>query len=157
MFQFIAMNADFRLLLQTRQNLLARMEGLSLEQLNTIPEGFHNNLIWNAAHVLVTQQLLVYKMSGHTPPVSTDWISAYRKGTRPEGNMDAPTWEAVKSELISRVSESWEAYEKGVFRTYTPYDTSYGYRLENVEDAIRFNNAHEAMHLGTVIALSKLI
>jgi len=34
----------------------------SLEQLNKIPEGFNNNLIWNIAHCVVTQQLLCYKV-----------------------------------------------------------------------------------------------
>ena len=151
------MNSDFQLLLQTRKNMLGRLEGLSLDQLNAIPAGFNNSLIWNAAHVLVTQQLLVYKNSGLTPLVSADWIAAYRKGTRPEAPMDAASWEEVKSQLLSRVSESWEAYERGDFRAYTPYSTSFGYRIEDVDDALRFNNIHEAMHLGNVISMSKLV
>jgi hypothetical protein len=35
----------------------------TLEQLNKIPEGYNNNLIWNIAHVVVVQQMLVYKLS----------------------------------------------------------------------------------------------
>jgi hypothetical protein len=31
---------------------------------STIPEGFNNNLIWNIGHIIVSQQLLVYKLSG---------------------------------------------------------------------------------------------
>jgi len=36
----------------------------SLEELNKVPKGFRNNIIWNIAHCIVTQQLLIYKLSG---------------------------------------------------------------------------------------------
>jgi hypothetical protein len=39
------------------------LSGYNLDQLNTIPEGFNNNLIWNIGHIIVSQQLLVYKLS----------------------------------------------------------------------------------------------
>ena len=42
----------------------------------------------------------------------------------------------------------------GVFSNFTPYTTSYGYTLTCIEDAIHFNNTHEGMHLGVVIALN---
>jgi len=40
------------------------IEDFSLEELNKIPEGFNNNIIWNIAHVIATQQALVYGLSG---------------------------------------------------------------------------------------------
>ena len=48
----------------TRKNLLKYLNTLSIEELNIIPEGFNNNIFWNIAHVAVTQQILVYKLSG---------------------------------------------------------------------------------------------
>lgn len=54
------------LLNATRQNILTLMQGLSADQLNKMSAGFNNNLIWNAGHVLVTQQLLYYKLSHKT-------------------------------------------------------------------------------------------
>jgi hypothetical protein len=45
---------------RTSRNILSQMAG-TLEQLNKIPEGYNNNLIWNIAHVVVVQQMLVYK------------------------------------------------------------------------------------------------
>ncbi|PHO01645.1 damage-inducible protein DinB, partial [Rhodobacteraceae bacterium 4F10] len=58
------MNKQFEVLKRSRDLVLKRIEGLSLEQLHIIPEGFNNNIAWNVAHLVVTQQLLHYKLSG---------------------------------------------------------------------------------------------
>ena len=50
-----------------------------------------------------------------------------------------------------------EDYQKGIFTTYTDYLTGLNYPLRCVEDAIYFNNTHEGMHLGLVIAIKYLI
>ena len=61
---------------RTNRRLLQRiLDSHSLEQLNTVPEGFKNNLIWNIAHVIVTQQLLVYKLSGLPMMVDDDMVN----------------------------------------------------------------------------------
>ncbi|MBD1422623.1 DinB family protein [Sphingobacterium chuzhouense] len=35
---------------------LSYFENYSLDQLNKIPNGFNNNLIWNIGHIIVTRQ-----------------------------------------------------------------------------------------------------
>ena len=57
------------------------LEEISLDDLNKIPEGFSNNIIWNIAHVVVTQQLLVYKLSGLPMHVSEEMVAKYRNKT----------------------------------------------------------------------------
>jgi len=45
-------------------------ENYSLEQLNRIPDGFSNNLIWNIGHIIATQHKLIYigsEVEGHIP------------------------------------------------------------------------------------------
>ena len=58
------MKYHFETLNITRNNIINAIEGLSLEELNTVPKGFNNNVIWNVGHVVATQQLLCYKFSG---------------------------------------------------------------------------------------------
>ncbi len=53
------MNAIFTTWQTGRQLYLAFLEKYSLEQLNYIPEGFSNNLIWNAGHIVASQQKLI--------------------------------------------------------------------------------------------------
>ncbi|MFH5831956.1 DinB family protein [Halalkalibaculum sp. DA3122] len=47
-----------------RQRYLNAWEEHSLERLNTIPQGFNNNLIWSFGHIIVSQQALIYRLSG---------------------------------------------------------------------------------------------
>ena len=45
---------------QSSRNILHKfLINYSLEQLNKVPEGYNNNLIWNIAHIVVVQQMLV--------------------------------------------------------------------------------------------------
>ena len=50
-----------------------------------------------------------------------------------------------------------EDYHKGVFKTYNEYTTSYNVTLNNIEKAIMFNNVHEGLHLGYIMALKKAL
>ncbi|MEP0711071.1 MAG: DinB family protein, partial [Algoriphagus sp.] len=63
----------------------------SLAQLNKIPEGFNNNLIWNIGHVIVVQQRLVYALSGLPMAISDELFAAYKPGTKPEEQVSEET------------------------------------------------------------------
>ena len=60
----IKMKIQFDVLRKSRDLVLKELEGLTLEQIHTIPTGFKNNIAWNLAHIVITQQLLHYKLSG---------------------------------------------------------------------------------------------
>lgn len=154
------MNTPFDLLRITRRNLLDTIAPLTLDQLHHIPEGFNNNVIWNVAHVLVTQQLLHYRLAGLSANVGDALIDAFRKGTAPgEQRHSAQAVQTLKDDLL-RTADLLEAdYLAGKWAelTYTPYTTSFQVTLAHIDDAIAFNNLHEAMHLGTVKALAKLL
>ncbi len=47
-----------------REFLLAQIEGLTAEQLNKIPDGYNNNIIWNLGHLICAEQSLCYFRSG---------------------------------------------------------------------------------------------
>ena len=64
-----------QLLKTTRTNFLNLLNEFSLEQINQIPQGFSNNLIWNFGHLVVTQQLLCYKLSGNEMYISDEIVN----------------------------------------------------------------------------------
>ncbi len=76
------MDFTFDVFLKTRGFFKAYLEELSLAQLNAIPKGFNNNIIWNIGHSIVTEQILVYKLSGLKPNVSDALIEKYKKATK---------------------------------------------------------------------------
>ncbi len=143
------------LLRATRNNILTLVQGCSLDQLNQVPDGYKNNLAWNLGHVLVTQQLLFYRLSGLEPYVNEKWIEQYRKGTRPMEVMDNGTLASIRTKLLSTVDLAQKDFETHRFHKYKPYTTSYGVILHSAEEAVIFNNMHEAMHLGFMIAMKK--
>ena len=148
---------SIKILKATRDNYLKMVDHFDLERLNYIPKGFKNNLVWNFGHVLVTQQLLCYKLSGLPMYVDDDLVKQYRKGTKPEKSIDAIELVKLKNLALSTVDALYEDYEKRIFKTFYPYRTSYNIELQSINEAIQFNNVHEGMHLGTCLAIQKFL
>ncbi len=151
------MSKSFELLKATRTNVLKVVNNHTLEELNIIPPGFNNNIVWNLGHIIATQQLLTYKMAGLPMTIHDDYINKYRKGTKPEGNVNETEFVALKELLFSTIEKTEEDFKASLFSEYKSYETSYGFNLTDIESAIEFNNAHEAMHFGNILSMKKLI
>ncbi|MFT4751547.1 MAG: hypothetical protein ACJATN_002744 [Neolewinella sp.] len=141
------------LLLAARKNIRGIFTAHSLEQVNEIPSGFNNNLVWNAGHVVATMELLVYALAGQQTPSGREFTDRYRKGTRPEGAVSQEACDLIAAKLLEGVDLLAKDLEAKDFSNYKEYPTSFGVTIGGVDDALGFNNMHEAMHLGTMIAL----
>jgi len=151
------MEKQFEILKANRLIILKIIENLSLEQLNKIPDGFNNSIAWNVAHLPVIHQLLCYKLSGLKMTVSKEMVEKYQKGTAPNTNMTQEELEEVKKSYLSQVDKFVDDYKNNLFKTYNAYPTSANVTLFNISDAIEFNNFHEGIHLGSILALKKLV
>jgi len=148
---------QFEILKITRNNLLDAIESLSIEELNTIPKGFKNNIVWNVAHIIVTQQLLCYKLSGLEMLLDDSFVDFFKKGTAISHEVEQEEVELIKAELKSLANKLAEDYNSGLFKQYKTYPTSYNVTLNSIEDAIQFNNIHEALHFGYIMAMKKAV
>jgi len=151
------MNTEFDVLKKSREMVLKRVEGLTLEQLHKIPDGFNNNIAWNVAHLVVTQQLLHYKLSGLDCLIPDELIDKYKKGTSPSEEFTQEEFDEVKELLVGLPNTLEEDYNEGIFKSYKEYQTSTGFVLIDIDVAIAFNNLHEGLHLGVIMALLKLV
>jgi len=151
------MENQFEILKANRLIILRVIESLSLEQLNKIPEGFRNNIAWNVAHLIVTQQLICYKLSNLKITVSKEMVEKYQKGTAPTSDMIQQELETVKTLFLTQCDQFKEDYSNNIFTTYNSYPTSVNVTLNNIGDAIEFNNFHEGIHLGYILALKNLV
>ena len=140
-----------------RKLLIGMIEGLSTEQLNQIPVGFNNNIIWNMGHLIAAQEGVCYKRSGLELKTDEAFFQAYRPGTKPEGFVGIDEVERIKTLLFSTLDELEADYDAGIFKNYTSVVTRYGVELTNVEDAINFLPFHEGLHIGCIVALKKLV
>jgi len=148
---------ELAITLQNRKNLLSILESTPREDLLLIPQQFRNNIWWNIAHIVVTQQLLVYKFSGVPMLVSDELVAKYMKGTVPDGSATETEMKQISDVLVSIIERTTEDYESRLFKEFKAYTTSAKVSLNNVEDAIRFNNFHEGIHLGSILALKKMV
>lgn len=151
------MNQTFDITRTSRKMIAPFLENYTLEQLNAIPDGFSNNLIWNIAHIVVTQQLLVYKLSGLPTMVSDEMIEKFRKGTKPEHIVTQAEVDEIKSLLFTTIDQTEVDFENEIFKNFDEYPTSTGFVLKSAKDAMIFNNFHEGLHLGILMSIRKFV
>ncbi len=142
----------------TRNNVKRAISKLTNEELNKIPAGFNNSIMWNVGHIVVTQQLLHYKLSGLTPKVSEELINRYKKGSVPTDHYaDDNEIEEIKSLLTSTIDQLESDISAAIFKEFQTYETSYGVTLSSFDQALYFVTVHEGLHLGYIMALCKAI
>lgn len=151
------MQTEFNIWKTNRYIYKKYLTDYSSEQLNLIPKALNNNLIWNIGHVIVVQQRLVYGLSGLPMYVSDELFQKYKLGTKPETNEPEETVELFKELLMSSFDLTNTDFESGKIQDNKVLNTSKGFRIASLADAISFNNYHEGMNLGTMICLSKLL
>ncbi len=151
------MDKSLEILLQHRKVLYYYLKQMPLAVLNEIPPGFRNNILWNIGHSVVIQQLLIYRRSGLTTLVVDDMIERYRRGTVPDGKATPEEVQTIQKLLFTTVEKTSDDYQLGLFREYDSFVTATNVTLASVDDAILFNNYHEGLHLGTILALQKAL
>ena len=151
------MQKHFEILKLSRQYIFKNIESLSIEQFNKIPDGFKNNIVWNIAHLVVTQQLLCYKLSGLECAVSEEMIEKFQNGTAPSLPVSKEEFESISAQFLSLPEKLEQDFTKGIFINYNEYTLSTQLTLNSIDDAIIFNTYHEGIHLGIILQLLKLV
>lgn len=147
----------FDTLLKSRERLVRLLSETPPELLGQVPERFNNTIWWNAVHTLVVQQLLCYKLSGLPLHIEASLVSEYSKGTFPGELPESGAREAICGLMTSTAKQLREDYQKGIFKSYTPYTTSAGVTLHSIEEGIQFNLYHEGLHMGAILSLLKAV
>jgi hypothetical protein len=151
------MNYHFQAHRQVRKNLLKLLQDTSVKDLTLIPDGFNNNIYWNIAHTVATQQLLCYYLSGNPFRIDKYWIETYKKGTLPNLDVQQSEVDDLAFLLIETSKILMKDYDADFFPDYTPYTTSFGMDLKNIQEAVIFNNMHESLHYGYAMAQKRAI
>lgn len=151
------MQATFEINHASRKVLLQLLENHSLAQLNKIPDGFANNLIWNIGHIITVQQMLVYKLSGLPMMISDEMVETYKKGTKPEREITQAEVNEIKQLLFSTLEQTKVDVANGVFEQYSEFTTGVGFVVQNAKAAMEFNNYHEGLHTGIMMQIRKFI
>lgn len=151
------MNKNIESLKATRQFLLKVIEDLSPEQLNKIPAGFNNNIIWNIAHLVASQQGVCYKRAGLELLVHEEFFNQYKPDSKPAAYVNQTEIEHIKAILITTIDEFEKDYQRETFKNYPSWTTRYGVELNSIDDALTFLPFHEGLHVGYVMALKRVV
>jgi len=149
------MQKQLDLIKQTRRRFTQLVDGLSNEQLNEIPAGMSNNIAWNFGHIVSSQQGLCNSLAGVELNMPVELSTPYKKGTKPEATIKDEDINEFKKYAVSNIDALENGLKENLFANYQPYETSYGYALNDIEDAVRFVAVHDALHLGYAMAIRK--
>jgi hypothetical protein len=141
----------------TRSYLLEQVRALSTEQLNIIPAGFNNNIVWNLGHLVAAQQLICYFRPGLPLAVEENFYEAYKTGSKPTGFAGPEEISLIKELLFSTLDQLEKDLSAHMFTSFTPWTTRYGVEVRNIEQAIQFLPYHEGLHAGVITSMKKLV
>ena len=151
------MQSTFDITLSGRNILHKFLTNYSLEQLNKVPEGYNNNLIWNIAHIVVVQQMLVYHLSGLPMLVSQEMVEKYKRDTKPEAPVTEEEVAQIKGLLYTTLEQTQKDFSEGIFKNFNAFTTMTGFNIRNVQEAMEFNNYHEGVHTGIMMRIAKFL
>ncbi len=143
-----------------RRFLLSQIAETTTVQLNTVPTGFNNNIIWNLAHLVAVQQTLCYTRSGQPTVIAQEYIAPYMPGTKPDKVVNDEEIAMVKEQMITSIDRMQADYEANVFIAYTRAERIkqvYNIEVTNIDEAIDFILYHEGFHIGCILALKHLV
>jgi hypothetical protein len=133
-------------------------QDLSNEQLIHIPAGSRNNILWNVGLAITDQCNMLYTPSGIAVPLPDGYHAWFDPGTSPAGWSDnlpdpAGVLETAKT-LVATVERDFAG---GRFVDFDPTAFDGGLRVNSVVEAINYCTIHEAIHLGVILTLRKLV
>ncbi|MBD1366901.1 DinB family protein [Mucilaginibacter sp. ZT4R22] len=149
------MDKQIEFIKQPRLMILSILDKFTMEQLNTIPAGFNNNIAWNLGHMLAAQYGIFYKRAGLE--IDESFYQLYKPDSKPEGQITQAQLDEIKSMLITSLDKLEEDYANQIFTNYPTWTTRYGASISNIDEAIAFLPFHEGLHIGYIMAMRKLV
>jgi hypothetical protein len=140
-----------------RKLILETISNLTIDQVNKIPAGFNNNIIWNLGHMIASQQGLCYKRTGLETRVSNDFFKTYVSGSKPERFFSEAEYEELKQLFFSTLDDLEADYKANKFTAYEGMNTRYNVPVSNIDEAIGFLPFHDGLHIGYIMSLRKLV
>lgn len=153
------MNAELTVFRKGREYVVNELiANLSLNQINSIPDGFTGNIGWHLGHLVTTHRGLIYQLHGHRSGMEKEFILKYALGSKPENPMTQEELDFIKKRLIEQCDELEADEAAGIFTgEYRTYNTTSGMILHNHEEAVAYSNFHQAMHVGYIMAMRRLV
>ncbi|MEN2766710.1 DinB family protein [Ornithinibacillus xuwenensis] len=122
------------------------VEGVTDEEADVIPEGFHNNIRWNLGHIYLDQFLWIQAITKETTAIASlnKWFGF---GTSPKDfTKDTPTLQALKEMLYDQPDEIREKYGERLEEEFEPTEMG----MYTIEQVLARTIYHEGLHAAAI-------
>ncbi len=145
---------------RTRHTIAAEIQDLTDAQLLRVPDGFANNIAWNIGHVIALQQSMIYERSGLPAAVElAEMKQMYWGKTSPADWTETPDPQALLTMFMRHPAQLRADVDAGKFTNvaYAARTSGSGVQMQTVVEAMHYNNTHEALHRGAILALKDFV
>lgn len=153
----MSINNGISITLQNRKALKKILDFHTLDQINLIPNGFNNNILWNCAHVIAVQQMLTYGLNNLPFGIPKEFVFRFMPGTKPDIVYDTAFVDEVKSLLFTSFEQFQSDIVENKFVAFNPFMTALKFEINDIEKAVAFNQYHESLHMGHILNLMKFV
>ncbi|WP_183563196.1 DinB family protein [Mucilaginibacter sp. SP1R1] len=151
------MAKSIEIIKKPRHFILDLVKDLNTEQLNHIPKGFNNNLVWNLAHLISGQQGICYTRSGLSIVVDDKYYTPFRPDTKPERFIDSEEITLIRELFLTSIDQLETDIQNKIFINYPTWLSRYGNNITSFDDAMDFLPFHEGLHCGYIMALKRAV
>jgi len=149
---------SIKLFKYSRTSTLILLNNIDEEIWDIQPEGFPNNIRWNAGHVYATAEDFLKDADQSYEVTRPEWDQLFLDGTRPsEWGDDVPS----KEEIIEALKEQEKRIENYFKDKLTNKSSNVrdinGTLLDTVDASLQFVTWHEGIHLGVTKSLRDAI
>lgn len=152
------MNASLHKTLRAaRGYMLGNIGKLTDEQWLVVPDGFSNNILWNAGHLLHAHNKLTYGASGLDVDYPPEYEDLFKSGTSPATWSATPDVAEVRERFGAQMEKLIAAHETEAFANFKGFELMPGYTLDNIDDTMNFVLFHESLHVEAVNLIKKRV
>lgn len=137
-----------------RRFLMDELNEVSDDDCYRTPEGYPNNLLWNAGHILVINDSYLATLAGGEKQLEKQYSHWFSRGTSPaDWGDELPELQDVLAKLEEQTSGIQTAYSGKLRHKVTrPLEN-----VETVEELLCFLISHECYHLGVMRSMKRLL
>jgi len=134
---------------ELRLMLLSTTTQLTNQQMNHKPIGFNNNIIWNMGHLVVVSDDILYSSIESKRPQHQFDVHKFRKGTKPEADVDGQTIASIRNSLSVTAPSFRELLDQAsLAHPELQYDKVVRSIISNA--SMSFLIFHEQMHIQAI-------
>jgi hypothetical protein len=144
----------------TRDTLMKSIKSVSESEADIMPFGFNNTIRWNVGHILFATNRS-FTIAGSTSYLSPNYIQLFKAGTSPKDwTHDIPSLKDLIEKLDQQkilVRETFSCCMDEKLGTPFKINVYGGHEFLSNGEMLNFFIFHEAMHLGYINALKRII